>query len=47
MEEVKKHQGEDGTYWTVLNGNVYDLTDFMTQVQSAMPGVCPFTPRCF
>ncbi|MCB9714481.1 MAG: fatty acid desaturase [Myxococcales bacterium] len=29
MEEVARHDGRDGTYWTVVDGEVYDLGEFM------------------
>jgi len=32
MEEVRKHRGAgDGSFWTVINNEVYDLTSFMKQ----------------
>lgn len=28
-EQVKKCNGENGSYWIVINGNVHDVTQFL------------------
>ncbi|BET01154.1 cytochrome [Nesidiocoris tenuis] len=30
-EQVAKHNGDDGTYWLIIDGFVHDLTDFLEQ----------------
>ncbi|XP_014279271.1 cytochrome b5 isoform X1 [Halyomorpha halys] len=30
-DEIKKHDGSDGTYWIVIHGYVHDLTNFLNE----------------